>query len=244
MCLIDDARRPKLPSNDLLLDVLKRYARTLAGRFDAAEVLDELIGHVVEVLGASAAGVSLDAGDGELRFANASTAEARRLEAAQEATQHGPCVESFRRREPVVVSNHEGLDKWPEFSKVAREVGVVAVAGIPLILDEKTLGALNIYDTRPREWTTEDIAIASVFADIATSYVLHATQLLEARQINEQLQKALDSRVLVEQAKGLIAGERGISVDASFEILRRHARNNNVTLRSVADAVVHLGLRP
>lgn len=116
--------------------------------------------------------------------------------------------------------------------------------GIPLTVGERRLGALNIYNQAPRTWTPDDIANARVLANVATSYVLHASRIDEATRLNEQLQHALDSRIVIEQAKGLLAGEYGIPLEASFTISRHHSRSNNATLRSVADAVVTLGLRP
>ena len=102
---------------------------------------------------------------------------------------------------------------------------------------------MNIYEDEPRDWTPEDIAAASVLADMATSYIVHASELAKAQRINEQLQQALTSRIVIEQAKGIVAGERGLRVDDAFELLRKHSRRNNASLGSVADAVVRLGLR-
>lgn len=82
-----------------------------------------------------------------------------------------------------------------------------------------------------------------VFADMATAYLLRASELFEARQLAGQLQAALDSRVVIEQAKGIIASEYGVSVDEAFEMLREHSRLTNVKLGEVCRAVVHMGLR-
>ncbi len=120
---------------------------------------------------------------------------------------------------------------------------MVAVAGIPMELDGLRLGALNIYDSSPREWAEEDLAAARVFADMATSYLLNSSERERAQRIQAQLQEALASRVVIEQAKGMVAATYGISVDAAFERLRRHARNHNATVRNVSEAVVQLGLR-
>jgi hypothetical protein len=106
------------------------------------------------------------------------------------------------------------------------------------------LAALDIYDDHIRDWTERDLSTARVLADIATGYLMHASELDRARRVNEQLQAALDSRVVIEQAKGLLAGERGISLDTAFAVLRNHARNRNAPIHAIAQAVVELGLRP
>lgn len=109
---------------------------------------------------------------------------------------------------------------------------------------EHCLGALNVYDDHVRKWSETDIESGRVLANMATGYILHASRLGEADRLNEQLQNALDSRIVIEQAKGILAGEHGVSVDDGFEILRQHARSNRASLRDVADAVVKIGLRP
>ena len=95
-----------------------------------------------------------------------------------------------------------------------------------------------------RDWTADDLDAARILADMATSYVINASELDRQRRVNEQLKEALASRIVIEQAKGALAAERGISVDEAFEVLRRHARSHSMNLRKVADAVVTLGLRP
>jgi GAF domain-containing protein len=233
-----------MPSNDVLFDVLKRFANTLAHRFDVADVLYELTEHAVEVLAGTSAGVSLADGDGVLKFVTGSTAGAAELERVQQESQQGPCHEAFATATPVVVNNISETDRWPLYRSKAHEVGLMAVVGIPMATGDRHLGAIDIYQDEPRNWTSEDITAARVLADMATSYVVHASELAQAQRINEQLQQALTSRVVIEQAKGLIAGERSVSVDEAFELLRKHARRNGASLSSIADAVVRLGLRP
>jgi AmiR/NasT family two-component response regulator len=118
------------------------------------------------------------------------------------------------------------------------------VLGVPLRLQARSIGSLDVYDTGSRVWSPDELAAATVLADIAASYVAHASELDGAKRLNEQLQTALDSRVLIEQAKGILAGERKISVDDALEILRSHARSNRASLRAIAEAVVNLGMRP
>jgi GAF domain-containing protein len=232
-----------MPSNDLLFDVLKRFANTLTQGYDVADVLYELTEHAVEVLGATSAGVSLAEAEGVLKFVTASSQEAAELEAVQQAARQGPCYQAYKTTRAVVVDNIPEAESWPAYRAKSEDVGLVAVAGIPLTSGDRHLGAMDIYMDEPRNWTPEDISAALVLADMATSYIVHASELAKAQRITEQLQQALSSRIIIEQAKGIIAGERGVRVDDAFELLRKHARRNNASLSSVAEAVVRLGLR-
>ena len=116
------------------------------------------------------------------------------------------------------------------------------MAGIPLRDGNEIIGALNIYSREPRVWSDEDIAVAVLLADVATSYVLNASKLHDQEQLSDQLQQALDSRVVIEQAKGITAQQKTIPVDQAYQLMRRHARNNNTSLRVVAEAIVAVGL--
>src|SRR4051812_7216162 len=227
-----------------LLDALTNFVRTLTGRYQIGDVLDELAAVTVEVIGARGAGVSLGGPDGKLHFATASGEAVRRLEEVQDRLQQGPCWAAYQTGVPTLIGDIEQSDQWPEYFEVCREVGMRSVAGIPMTWNGRGFGALNIYRELPGEWIDEDTSAATVLADMATSYVAHASQLDQAVRLNEQLQAALDSRVVIEQAKGIIAGERKIPLNEAFELLRRHARSNHASLRAVATAVVEAGFRP
>jgi GAF domain-containing protein len=227
-----------------LIDVLTRFSRTLAGRYDVSDVLHELGGAVAEVLSAAGAGVSLGDGEGQLRFATATSELVAEVEQVQQDAQQGPCYSAYTTNEARFVPDLNEVTEWPQLADAARRAGLISVAGIPMAFDGRPVGSLNVYDDRVRDWSDADIVSAQVLADIATGYVVHASELDRARRVNEQLEEALDSRVVIEQAKGILAGERGITVDQSFAILRDHARRRNVPVRSIAQAVVELGLRP
>jgi len=110
-------------------------------------------------------------------------------------------------------------------------------------LDDKIIGALNLYSAQPRAWSDEDVAVAGVLADVATSYVVNASKLRQQEQLSEQLQEALDSRVVIEQAKGITSQQNSVTIDAAYQRMRAHARNNNASLRLVAEAIVAVGLK-
>lgn len=126
----------------------------------------------------------------------------------------------------------------------ASELGVRAVLGIPLTTNGQALGAMNIYSLRERDWQASEVRVARVLCDMASSYVVNASELDQARRTAEQLQQALDSRIIIEQAKGVIANEQRITVEEAFVILRDHSRQQGASLRAVSQAVVELGLRP
>jgi len=136
----------------------------------------------------------------------------------------------------------EESTRWPEFSAAAR-ASVAAVAAIPMRLSEKIISALNLYSTGPRQWSDMDIEVAGMMADVATSYVVNASKLRQQDQLSEQLQEALDSRVVIEQAKGITAFQHSFTVDQAYQCMRGHARNNNASLRNVAEAIVAVGLQ-
>jgi AmiR/NasT family two-component response regulator len=115
---------------------------------------------------------------------------------------------------------------------------------MPLQVGARTVGALNVYCTRAHTWDDDDLMAARVLANVATTFIIQGTKLEQSNRLNDQLQEALDSRVVIEQAKGILSGENAIDLDTSFELLRSHARNNQAALRSVAEDVVNNGLRP
>jgi len=114
--------------------------------------------------------------------------------------------------------------RWPDYSATATRLGVAGVAGIPMRDGDQVIGALNIYSREPRQWSDQDIAVAVVLADVATSYVLNASKLHDQEQLSAQLQQALDSRVVIEQAKGITAHQNTVRVDQAYQLMRRHAR--------------------
>jgi GAF domain-containing protein len=228
----------------LFLQTLSRFAMVLPARYDLEDALGELTESVTAVLGLSGAGVTMADGSGRLRFVTAVSEDSGDLERNQEEQQAGPCRDAFDTGEVVRVSDvREESARWPEFSATAKLLAVAGVAGIPMRLDDEIIGALNIYAPMPREWSDEDIGVAAVLADVATSYVVNASKLRQQEQLSEQLQEALESRVIIEQAKGITAQQHSISVDNAYQLMRRHARNKNASLRVVAEAIVAVGLR-
>ena len=227
---------------ELFLTTLSGFAATLVREYDVVIVLDELTERVTATLGLVGSGVSL-LKDGRLQFVTAVPDLAVELERIQEEQEQGPCLDAARTGQLASVPDLRAeAERWPDYVASAARLGVVSVLGIPLRLEETRVGALNLYSGSIRDWAEEDVAAASVLADMATSYLVNASKLDQHRVLADQLQGALQSRVVIEQAKGMVAQARGLPVDAAFQLIRRHARDNNTGLHAVAEAIVQDGL--
>jgi GAF domain-containing protein len=227
----------------LFIQTLSRFAVVLPSRYDLEAALSELTESVTEVLGLSGSGVTM-ADKGQLRFVTAVSHASGELERNQEEQQAGPCRDAFDSGEVVRVTDVRlESTRWPEFSATATRLKVAGVAGIPMRLADVIVGALNLYAEEPREWSDDDIAVAGVLAAVATSYVVNASKLRQQEQLTEQLQHALESRVVIEQAKGITSQKNAITIDQAYQLIRGHARSNNTSLRTVAEAIVAVGLR-
>lgn len=226
---------------DSLHAVLRRFAATMVRSFEVNDVLYELCDHVVDILDATGAGVSVVVED-RLQFVTATSERVIDVERAQEANQSGPCTTALSTGRMMAIPEISELDLWPEYRAAAAAAGIVSVVSIPLRIDHHHVGSLDVYDTVRRGWTEDELDAARVLADIATAYIVRAGELAQSLQLSEQLQIALDSRVIIEQAKGALARDLGTTVDEAFEVMRRHARRNGVTIRAVADGIVNLGI--
>ena len=227
----------------LFLRTLSRFAVVLPAHYDLEAALSELTESVTAVLGLCGSGVTM-AEEGRLRFVTAVTQASGDLERIQEEQQAGPCRDAYETGDVIRVTDvRQESARWPEFSATAARVGVAGVAGFPMRLADQIIGALNLYSPQPREWSDEDIAMAGVLADVATSYVVNASKLRQQEQLTEQLQEALESRVVIEQAKGITAYKHAVTIEQAYHLMRRHARSNNASLRLVAEAIVTVGLQ-
>jgi GAF domain-containing protein len=222
----------------LFLQALSRFARVLPGGHDLAATLTELTQSVSLVLGLSASEVTL-VEDGRLACMTTGSKTAQEL-ACDHETQHPcPARDAFAAGEPVQVSDiREESNRWPECLATTIRLGQAGVAGIPLRLADQVIGSLNLYSTESREWSDEDIAVAGVLADVATSQVANASRLLQQLQLNDQLKRALQSRIVIEQAKGMICHQYAVTIDQAYQLIRAHARSHHASMRVVAEAVV------
>lgn len=227
----------------LFLETLSRFAKVLPAHYEVEAALAELTESVTAVLGLCGSGVTM-VEDGRLRFVTAVSHASGELERVQEQQQSGPCQHAYDTGDVVRVTDvRVETIKWPEFALAATRLGVAGVAGIPMRLAGQIIGALNLYAAEPREWSDEDVAVAAVLADVATSYVINASKIRQQQQLSEQLQAALESRVVIEQAKGITAQQNAVTVDQAYHLMRGHARSNNASMRAVAEAIVAVGLQ-
>jgi GAF domain-containing protein len=232
-----------MADDKLLLKTLTEFAESMADGYELTDVLYRLTDDVTKVLRIAGAGIAVADEDGQLRYATASSEQVTVLERRQEQDQLGPCVEAFSSQAIVTVEDIATRTDWSNYRKEAQRLGYRSVAGVPLSLRSERLGALNLYDREVRSWGDDELHTAKVLADMVAGYLIHDL-LVDARRVGEQLQHALNSRVIIEQAKGILSSELGVTVDEAFDALRRHARNNNASLTTLAHAVVVEGFRP
>lgn len=214
-------------------------ADTLVADYDVLELLQNLVDTSVHLLDASAGGLLLSDDFGSLALVASTSEESDLVELLQIESGQGPCMASFRSGEVVEVAEiATSGDEWPEFRDGALAQGFAAVLAVPLRLRDNTIGTLNLFRTEVGPMDPADIAIARGLADIATIGILHERTVRESHAAREQLQHALNSRVVIEQAKGVIAQLHAVDMDEAFRTLREYSRNNNVPLRDVAELVV------
>jgi len=232
------------PGGKGLAESLSELAITLARGPSIADVLRALAEQIVAVGGVDSASASLQEA-GRWRLYAGTDDRSRVLERSQKRSQHGPSVEAFRGGTVVALPDiEEAPPEWAAFRSAAGATGVVSVASVPLLSAGAHIGAMSLYSTRRRYWSRVDLDAARVLGDLVTSYVVTDVKLATQQGIIRQLREALISRVVIEQAKGVLAAERGVPVSEAFEMLRRYARSRGVTVRAVAVAVVDAGFRP
>lgn len=228
---------------DPFVRTASEYTRKLLTDYDLSEVLEELAERATELLGLTGGGVSLGRED-RLEVITAIPAEVAPLEERQEIDQAGPCVHAFTTNTVVTIPDLDLETRWPAYQRVAAQVGVRSVAAVPLTLSQEAVGSFNLYRDRTGPWSEHDLAAVTVLANMATAFLLNASALAKQTQLAEQLQRALDTRVLVEQAKGILAEANTITVEAAFRLIRRYARDRNLKIHDVAHGIVNMGVRP
>jgi GAF domain-containing protein len=214
-------------------------ADTLVDEFDVIELLHVLTSRCVDLLGVEAAGVMLADAHGQLRLAASSSERARLLELIELQNDEGPCLDAFRTgRQVSFVDTGQVPAPWPLFASHAKAEGFSTVHALPMRLRRQIIGALNLFGRDPVQLPAEDVRVAQAFADIATIAILQERLVKEREVLASQLQTALDSRVIIEQAKGVLAERLGFDMDTAFSTLRDAARRANRRLSDVARDVV------
>ncbi|MFC5931056.1 ANTAR domain-containing protein [Cryobacterium melibiosiphilum] len=212
----------------------------LVGQFDVLDVLHTLVEQSVELLDATAAGLLLADPSGHLQVL-ASTSEASQLvEVLQSQAGVGPCVDSYKTGKVVTLADIQADgDRYPDFQAAALSQGFQSVHAIPMRVRPRTIGALNLFRMEKGEMTADDASIGQALADVATISILQERTFRENTMVNEQLQRALTSRILIEQAKGVIAQRSSVDMDEAFSRLRAYARSNNEAMHDTARSVIN-----
>jgi len=228
----------------VVIQSLVEMADTLVGDFDVVDLLTGLADRCVNLLGASAAGVMLVSPQGDLRPVASSNEAMRVLELFEIQAQEGPCLDAFRSGERIPHEVLAGGSRWPRFSAAASSAGFRSVTALPLKLRDTTIGALNLFAVAETPMADADLIVAQAFADLATVSIIQHRATTGYQRLNEQLTHALASRVVIEQAKGVIAERTGVNLQEAFSRLRAYARNNNLLLTNVAQAAIDGTLDP
>jgi GAF domain-containing protein len=214
-------------------------ADTLTHDFDVVDLLHTLVEHCTQIVDTTAGGLLLVDSDGQLQLMTSTSEAADLVEVMQMAAAEGPCIDSFTTGFAVSVPNIEDTgDRWPAFRKAALDSGFRSAHATPLKLRGTVIGTMNLFSEKLQALSDRDAALAQALADVATIGILQERLVREGNILSEQLHSALDSRIVIEQAKGVIAATLSIDMDSAFSVLRSHARNNNLTIRGVAEDII------
>jgi GAF domain-containing protein len=232
-------------SAERMSDLFVEVADTLVDEFDVVDFLHNLTVHTASISGAEAVGLMLTDQMGNLQFMAASKPSGEDLELYQLQNSEGPCLDCFASGQPVVNADlAHATDRWPTFAPRALQLGYQSVHAVPMRLREHTIGALNLFGSRDALFAESDVRVVQALADVATIALMQERLIRRAEELTEQLQGALTSRVLIEQAKGALGALAGITTDQAFELLRARARSSQKRLVDVAQEVLEEGRGP
>ena len=223
-----------------LNEAFVKVADTLIDDYDIIDLLDTLVQECTALLDTQAGGLFLVDTNGDLQLM-ASTSEASDfVEIMQLDSGAGPCVECFTTGKAISISDISAhSDRWPEFAAAALEKGFKSVYATPMRLRGQIIGAMNLFGTASVELNVRDQAVAQALADVATIGILQERSIRETGVAAEQLQGALSSRIIIEQAKGVLAAGGTLSIEEAFATMRQYARGHNLTLRVVAEGITN-----
>lgn len=228
-----------------LVSAFVEMADTLVDDYDVVDILDRLAHHCVDLLGVSAAGLLLGDQRGGLRVMATSDERARLLELFQLQADEGPCLDAYRTGEIIEVEDLSVANaRWPVFAPEALAEGYRSIQAVPMRLRGQIVGALNLFSTDTGPLSRRDLLVARALADTATIGILQERAIRRNEVLTEQLQSALTSRVVIEQAKGLLAHSGDIAPGEAFNRLRSFSRSNNIRISQVAEQLMQGALAP
>lgn len=231
------------PREERVIDAFVLLARSLATGYDVVDLLGVLTGVCADLLDIEAAGLLLADRAGVLHVLAASSENTRHLETFQVQRREGPCLDCFAGGEPVSVPDLAAVhDRWPQFAAAAELAGVRSVHALPLRLQGNTLGAMGLFGSQPGALNPQDLQLGQALADVASVSLVQERAAADRELVMTQLQTALTSRIVIEQAKGVLAQQGGMDMDQAFAALRRYSRDHNLKLHDTAHAVVSRSL--
>jgi GAF domain-containing protein len=222
-----------------LISAFVSLADSLKSAHDVVDTMDVLVQSSTSFTSAEAGGILLAAADGQLHVVASTSERASDVEEAQLGSNEGPCLDAFRTGESVEVANiADEESRWPDFTAAATARGFRAAHATPLRLRNHALGGINLFAVQAGELSNRDTVLVQAMADIATISIVQAQLREKSATINDQLQRALDSRILIEQAKGVLSERHNIGMEGAFAMIRNHARSTSSKLTSVAEQVI------
>jgi GAF domain-containing protein len=237
--LVPGARAGTADRERAVTEMFVTLADTLVDDYDVVDLLDRLVHACVLILDVTAAGLLLDDQRGHLSLVASSSEETRLLEVFQLQNNEGPCLDCVRDRTIVTSTDLEAdAARWPAFVPQALAAGYRSVTAVPMRLRDDIIGGLNMFGSVSRPLADEDRRLAQALADAATIGILQQRAAHRTSVLAEQLQHALNSRVAIEQAKGVLAERHDLSMELAFQMLRKYARDRNLKLFDVATSVV------
>lgn len=220
-----------------------KVADTLVADYDVVDLLHTLLKESVRLLDAFAAGLLLADPAGELQLLASTSDESQVVEIFQLQAGAGPCGDCYTLGTLVTINDLAASgDRWPDFAAAALSQGFRSVHAIPMRVRTRTIAALNLFRSDAGELTAEDAAVGQALADVATISILQERTIQENAIVNEQLQRALTSRILIEQAKAVIAQTSKVEMPEAFSRLRAYARSHHYTLHQTAEGVINRSL--
>ncbi len=227
-----------------LQETLARFARTIVHDYSVEDALQEVAEATVELLPVTGATLSVADDEGRLAFVGVAGDVLAHVEALESVSVASPVGHAYRTGEVVAVTDLHDAEGWGAFAQIALDVGIRGVAGFPMPLDDDRIGALGVYRDRPLERPDDWQDTGQLLADLATTYAVASRRQRASDELTGQLRHALTHRVVVEQAKGVLAGRHGTSLDIGLDALRTYARDRNLRLQEVARAVVRGEIDP
>ncbi|GLK18299.1 GAF and ANTAR domain-containing protein [Herbiconiux flava] len=222
-----------------LIEGFATLADTLVEGYDVVDLLQTLVEICQDVLAVEAVGLLLADESGELDVVASTSEDPRLVHTMQLGAEAGPCHRSFETGEQVSLGRLDDTpDEWGPFRKAAEQLGFGAVAAVPMRLRETRIGVLSLYRLEQTPLSSADLRAAQALADVATIGILHERVFRETDAVRTQLQRALNTRVVIEQAKGVLAHTHGVSTEQAFDLLRGYARSNRLGLHDVAQRLV------